>query len=198
MIIKKTEFIKSCSKPEACPETDKPEFAFVGRSNVGKSSLLNMLANNRKLAKTSSTPGKTRLINYFLINDAWLLVDLPGYGYARTGKSERKGFLSLIKGYLLKRQNLYCLFVLIDCRHKPLASDLEFIEWLGVNRVPFVICFTKTDKLSSYALTKNTEIYKAELNKTWDMLPEMFFASVPECSGRDELLGFINGAIQQI
>lgn len=196
MIIKKTEFVKSSSKPEDCPKTDKPEFAFVGRSNVGKSSLLNMLANNRKLAKTSSSPGKTKLINHFLINDEWFLVDLPGYGYARTSKSGRKEYLSLITGYLLKQRNLYCLFVLIDCRHKPLKSDLEFIEWLGTKAIPFVICFTKTDKLSASALTRNIDTYKAELNKRWETLPEIFLTSSIDFSGREEVLGFIKKTIR--
>lgn len=192
MIIKKAVFTKSSKSAETCPVTDSPEFAFVGRSNVGKSSLLNMLANIRKLAKTSSTPGKTRLINHFLINDNWYLVDLPGYGYAKTSKKISEEFLTLITDYLLKRTNLYCLFLLIDSRHQPQQNDLAFLDWLGKNKVPFVICFTKTDKLTTLKLEEKIDNYKKELQKIWEPLPGIFLTSTLTTKGREEILSFID------
>ncbi len=196
MIIKKAVFVQSSKKPDSYPKTDKPEFAFVGRSNVGKSSLLNMLANVKKLAKTSGTPGKTKLINHFLINDEWCLVDLPGYGYARTSKEIRNEFLSLIYEYLQERMNLYCLFVLIDSRHTPQQNDLDFLEWLGKHKIPFVICFTKTDKLTKLHLEKRIEAYTQELGKYWEPLPEFFLTSVVTTQGRDEILNFMEKTLK--
>jgi GTP-binding protein len=189
--IKQTRFLKSSNCAEACPDTGRPEFAFVGRSNVGKSSLLNMLAGKRKLAKTSATPGKTKLINHFLINDDWCLVDLPGYGFAKTSKKMRQELLNLIFNYLSKRPNLVCLFVLIDCRHKPQENDISFLRWIGMNRIPFAICFTKSDKLTSRKLSVNLDFYRSELLKHWEFLPEIFVTSSMNKTGRDELLSFI-------
>jgi GTP-binding protein len=197
LVIKKAEFLKSSINVETCPRTGKPEFAFVGRSNVGKSSLLNMLLDGRKLAKTSSTPGKTKLINHFLINEEWCMVDLPGYGYTKTSKKSRQEFLSLISDYLLKRQNLQCLFVLIDCRHKPQHNDLSFLEWAGINRIPFVICFTKSDKLSGPKLSTNINSYKQELLKYWEYLPEVFITASVNKTGRNEVLNFIENILKQ-
>jgi GTP-binding protein len=197
LIINKTQFLKSSASVEDCPGTDKPEFAFVGRSNVGKSSIINMLVGKRKLAKTSSTPGKTKLINHFLINEEWCLVDLPGYGFAKTSMKTRRQLLALIYDYLLKRQNLQCLFVLIDCRHKPQQNDLLFLEWIGINKVPFVICFTKSDKLNRHKLLTNIKTYQQELLKYWEYLPEIFVTSSVNNTGRDELLGFIGNILGQ-
>lgn len=191
MKIKQTRFLKSSISAETCPGTGMPEFAFVGRSNVGKSSLLNMLVGKRKLAKTSSTPGKTRLINHFLINEEWCLVDLPGYGFAKISKKVRQELLDLICNYLLKRPNLVCLFVLIDCRHKPQQNDMSFLRWVGMNRIPFAICFTKSDKLTPRKLSVNMDFYRSELLKYWELLPEIFITSSSDKTGRDELLSFI-------
>ena len=171
MRIKQAEFIISNTNFKNCPKPDLPEYAFVGRSNVGKSSLINMLTERRNLAKTSSKPGKTQLINHFLINKLWYLVDLPGYGYAGVSKTLRFEFAKFSKNYLLKRENLICLFVLIDSRLKPQAIDLEFMQWLGENRIPFAICFTKQDKLSKKESIKNLNNYKNELLKGWEELP---------------------------
>ncbi|HJX72150.1 MAG TPA: ribosome biogenesis GTP-binding protein YihA/YsxC [Bacteroidales bacterium] len=195
LVIQKTQFLKSSRSVKTCPKTGKPEFAFVGRSNVGKSSLLNMLAGRRKLAKTSSTPGKTKLINHYLINEAWCLVDLPGYGFAKSSKKVRQELLALIYDYLLKRQNLCCLFILIDCRHKPQQNDLLFLEWTGMNRIPFVICFTKSDKPTRQKLSANLNNYRSELLKHWEYLPEIFVTSSVNKTGRDELLGFIENML---
>ncbi|MBN2214736.1 MAG: YihA family ribosome biogenesis GTP-binding protein [Bacteroidales bacterium] len=197
MKITKTQFLKSSRTVETCPVTGKPEFAFVGRSNAGKSSLLNMLAGKRKLAKTSSTPGKTKLINHFLINEEWYLVDLPGYGYARTSKKLQKELLAIIQDYLVNRQNLWCLFELIDCRHKPQQNDMLFLRWLGMNHIPFAICFTKSDKLSSQKLSASLDYYRAELLKDWEILPEIFITSSVSRTGRDELLSFIENMLKQ-
>ncbi len=191
MEITQIRFLKSSISAETCPETGRPEFAFVGRSNVGKSSLLNMLAGKRKLAKTSSTPGKTKLINHFLVNEEWYLVDLPGYGFARTSKKLRQELLSLIFNYLSKRPNLVCLFVLVDCRHKPQQNDMSFLRWIGMNRIPFAICFTKSDKLTHRKLSANMDFYKSELLKYWEFLPEIFVTSSVNKTGRKELLSFI-------
>jgi len=192
MKINRAKFIKSSQQISQCPETDLPEFAFIGRSNVGKSSLINMLTERKSLAKTSSTPGKTRLINHFEIDTKWFIVDLPGYGYAKVSKKERNKFGSLIEVYISKRENLRCLFVLIDSRLKPQKIDMDFIQWLGENGVPFVIIFTKTDKLNKKHLKINTETFKEEMLKTWEELPEMFYSSAVKASGKDEILEFVN------
>ncbi len=197
MVIKETQFLKSSKSVEACPSPNRPEFAFVGRSNVGKSSIINMLVGRKKLAKTSSTPGKTKLINHFLVNEEWHLVDLPGYGFARTSKKLRQELLALIYDYLLKRQNLVCLFVLIDCRHDPQQNDLSFLDWIGINHVPFVICFTKSDKLSRQKLDSNISSYQSELLKYWEYLPEIFITSSVNKTGRDEILDFIEQMLKQ-
>lgn len=191
MTIKEAIFIKSSRSAENCPPADKPEYAFVGRSNVGKSSLLNMLTNNQKLAKVSATPGKTQLINHFLIDKAWYLTDLPGYGYARLSKKAREEFSVMIKNYLLKRQNLECLFILIDSRIKPQKNDLDFIDWVGLNNIPFVLCFTKADKLGAEKINSGIKEFSKELLKTWDSLPEIFVTSSKTKRGRDEILSFI-------
>ena len=195
MVIKKTQFLKSSSSIESCPMHGSPEFAFVGRSNVGKSSLINMLVGKKKLAKTSSTPGKTKLINHFLINEEWCLVDLPGYGFAKTSKKTRHELLTLIFDYLQRRQNLQCLFVLIDCRHHPQENDLSFLEWVGIHQIPFVICFTKSDKLSKQKLATNIHSYRQELLNYWEYLPEVFVTSSVNKTGRDEILGFIENML---
>ena len=192
MRIKQAEFIISNTNFKKCPKPDLPEYAFVGRSNVGKSSLINMLTERRNLAKTSSKPGKTQLINHFLINKLWYLVDLPGYGYAGVSKTLRFEFARFSKNYLLKRENLICLFVLIDSRLKPQAIDLEFMQWLGENRIPFAICFTKQDKLSKKESIKNLNNYKNELLKGWEELPQIFLSSATKKSGKEKILTFIS------
>lgn len=189
--IKEVHFIKSSPDVKNCPEGYEPEYAFVGRSNVGKSSLINYLTGHKKLAKTSGTPGVTKLINHFFVDNSWYLVDLPGYGYAKITRTERNKFEKLIKDYLLQRKSLVCLFQLIDCRHEPQKNDLEFITWLGQNRVPFVLCFTKTDKLSSSLLQKSLRNYKNELLKHWESLPQIFLTSTTANRGKDEILSFI-------
>jgi GTP-binding protein len=190
-IFKEVKFIKSSPDFKSCPEAVHPEYAFVGRSNVGKSSLINYLAGIKKLAKTSGNPGLTRLINHFFVDETWYLVDLPGYGYAKLGKVERSKFDKLIKDYLLKRETLICLFQLIDCRHTPQKNDLEFLTWLGENGVPFVLCFTKTDKLTPGQLNKAVDFYKTTLLKQWETLPQIFLTSVTINKGREEILTFI-------
>ena len=197
MIIKKAEFIVSNTDPGKCPATEKPEFAFVGRSNVGKSSLINMLTDFNDLAKVSGAPGKTRLINHFNINDEWFLVDLPGYGYAKALRSSREKWLVFIKKYLAVRQNLFCVFALIDSRHEPQALDLEFMNWMGLNGIPFAMVFTKTDKLSRKQLDKNLLDYKTEMLKTWEELPPLFVTSAETKQGREEVLGFIGDIIRK-
>jgi GTP-binding protein len=192
MLIKSAEFIKSSAKTENCPPPDLPEYAFTGRSNVGKSSLINMLTGKKKIAKTSSTPGKTRLINHFLINKEWYLVDLPGYGYARAPEKIRKEFTLIIKHYLEKRENLVCLFLLIDIRHAPIASDLDFMQSLGENKVPFVIVFTKSDKLPALKIKNNLDNYLNHLREKWEPLPGYYITSALKVKGKEELLGFIN------
>jgi GTP-binding protein len=184
-------FIKSSPDYNQCPKGDKPEFAFTGRSNVGKSSLINYLTGRKKLAKTSSTPGKTRLINHFLINKSWYLVDLPGYGYAKVSKGQRQKFRQSVQEYILYRQNLLSLFVLIDSRHKPLKNDLDFMEWLGENAIPFAIVFTKTDKLNEEQQSSNLDIYKNELLKSWQELPPVFMTSAMLKSGGKEIIDYI-------
>ena len=191
MVIKTAEFLMSNSDISKCPQRELPEYAFIGRSNVGKSSLINMLTNHSKLAKTSGKPGKTQLINHFVINDEWYLVDLPGYGYAKVSKKLRAGFSKLITRYLTKRTQMTCLFVLVDCRHSAQKSDLEFMEYCGTNNIPFVIVFTKTDKLDPVDLNKNLMAYKKEMLKTWESLPQIFTSSASKFEGRDEILAFI-------
>ena len=191
MVIKSAEFVISNSRVEKCPTTGLPEYAFIGRSNVGKSSLTNMLTARKGLAMTSQKPGKTQLINHFIINDAWYLVDLPGYGYARLGKDSRDSLRRMIEDYVLERKELVLLFVLLDCRHDPQKIDLEFIQWLGEEGVPFALVFTKADKLSKGRLAANVEAYKAKLREEWEELPPIFVTSSEERMGRDELLGYI-------
>lgn len=197
MIIKKAEFVISNTDPEKCPVTEKPEFAFVGRSNVGKSSLINLLTGFGDLAKVSTSPGKTRLINHFNINDQWFLVDLPGYGYAKVGRSSREQWLSFIRRYLTIRDNLYCVFALIDSRHTPQANDLEFMNYMGEHGIPFAMIFTKADKLSRKQLDKNLTHYKNEMLKTWEELPPLFVTSSDTKMGRDEVLGFIEDIVNK-
>lgn len=192
MKIKTAEFVISNTNYKICPAPDIPEYAFIGRSNVGKSSLINALVNNKKLAKTSGKPGKTRLINHFLINQAWYLVDLPGYGFAKTSKSKRAEFHNMISKYLLNRTNLMCLFVLIDCRHNPQAIDQEFMQWLSENKIPFVLTFTKADKLGKTALSKNIEEYKSEMLVEWEKLPEIFITSAEKKTGTSRIAEFIH------
>ena len=192
MIIKDAKFIISNSRADMCPKHDRPEYAFIGRSNVGKSSLINMLTGRKALAKTSSTPGKTLLINHFLINNDWYLVDLPGYGYAQRGKSEMSKLKSLIEHYVLEREELTCLFVLIDSRHELQAKDAEFIRLLGENGVPFGIIFTKADKLSKTAARNNVENICKALSEEWEELPPYFVTSSATGLGKDEVLGFID------
>ena len=192
MIIKSAEFVKSSGRWQDCPAPKLPEYAFIGRSNVGKSSLINAMMNRKDLAKTSQTPGKTQLINSFLINEDWFLTDLPGYGYARVSKMQRKDFEKLITNYILNRKNLVNLFVLIDVRHTPQKIDIEFIEWCGENGIPFSIVFTKADKLKPNAAVKNVEVYKTELLKTWEVLPEIYLTSAEKKEGTEEILKFID------
>lgn len=188
----------SNSKVQLCPEPTLPEFAFIGRSNVGKSSLINMLTGRKSLAKTSSTPGKTQLINHFIINDEWYLVDLPGYGYAKMPEKARNKLKMIIENYILGRANLTNLFVLIDCRHKPQAIDLEFMEWLGEHEIPFSIIFTKTDKISKAALHKNLEEYRAEMTKVWEEMPPYFTSSSLKREGREAILHYLEEILKQI
>ncbi len=192
MKIKTSEFVISNTELKKCPKPDKPEYAFIGRSNVGKSSLINMLTGRKQLAKISGKPGKTRLINHFIINEQWFLVDLPGYGYAKVSKQERNIWKGFIKDYILKRENLMNLFVLIDSRHKPQKNDLEFMQHLGENSVPFVIIFTKVDKLTKKQLKENIAHYTSELLKTWEEIPKYFISSAVDKSGQKEILDFIS------
>ena len=191
MEIKTAEFVISNTDIRKCPDSRLPEYAFIGRSNVGKSSLINMLTNRNGLAMTSSKPGKTLLINHFLINNEWHLVDLPGYGYARAGKTMRERLQSIITEYILLRPQLTCLFVLLDSRHEAQKIDLEFMEWLGENEVPFSIVFTKTDKLSRSRVKENIAAYTKQLLETWEELPPIFITSAENREGRDEVLGYI-------
>ncbi|KGN68119.1 ribosome biogenesis GTP-binding protein YihA/YsxC [Porphyromonas sp. COT-239 OH1446] len=192
MIIKSAKFVVSNTDVRKCPESDLPEYAFIGRSNVGKSSLINMLTGHKGLAMTSQKPGKTQLINHFLINEAWHLVDLPGYGYARLGQSAREGLRRLIEGYILERRQLTSLFILIDCRHEPQRIDLEFIQWAGQEGIPFALVFTKADKLSRGRLIANIEGYRERLLESWEELPPIFITSSEAKLGREELLDYID------
>ncbi len=192
MEIKSATFVISNTDVKKCPADSRPEYAFIGRSNVGKSSLINMLTGKRGLAMTSSTPGKTQLINHFLINDQWYLVDLPGYGYAQRGKKGREKIREIIENYILERLQLTSLFVLLDCRHEPQTIDMEFMEWLGENGVPFSIIFTKSDKISATKLLENTGLYKTRLLETWEELPPVFYTSSEKRKGREEILEYID------
>ena len=196
MLIKSAEFVVSNTDPSLCPVTEQPEFAFIGRSNVGKSSLINMLMEMKYLAKTSSEPGKTRLINHFIINKEWYLVDLPGYGYAKVLRSNREKWITFIRQYMLERANLFCVMVLIDIRLEPQPNDLEFMNWLGENEIPFVMVFTKSDKLGKNAIVKNLETYREAMLKSWEVVPQIFMTSAEKGTGRDELLDFISGVIK--
>ncbi len=188
----------SNSKVEKCPDSKLPEYAFIGRSNVGKSSLINMLTGRKSLAKTSAKPGKTQLINHFLINGNWHLVDLPGYGYAKVSKSTKKTFQKFITAYFEKRQQMICAFVLIDSRHKPQAIDMEFMQWLGEHQIPFCIIFTKADKLKPKVLEKNINDYQQEMLQTWAEMPEFFITSATSGIGQEEILGYIDSINQEL
>ncbi len=198
MTIKSAEYTISSARVEQCPAGNWPEFAFIGRSNVGKSSLINMLTGRAGLAKTSATPGKTVLINHFQINSQWYLVDLPGYGYARRGMKQRDELQRMISGYILRREQMMNLFLLIDIRHEPQRIDLEFIEWLGENGIPFSIVFTKADKLSKGKAAGNVKRYLDELSKQWEELPPHFVSSSETRQGREEVLGYIEEIIASL
>lgn len=191
MIIHSATFIKSSPSLKDCPSPDRPEFGFIGRSNVGKSSLINMITGWSKLAKTSAQPGKTRTINHFLINESWYLVDLPGYGYAKVPISQRDKWIKQTENYILKRDNLVCLFVLIDSRHKPQPSDLKFMELLGNNGIPFARVFTKSDKLTKAALEKSVNLYDKAMLENWESLPVTFISSAIDKKGREQILDYI-------
>ena len=193
MKIKSAEFIISNTDVAKCPKESLPEYAFIGRSNVGKSSLINMLVGRKSLAKTSGKPGKTQLINHFKINDNWFLVDLPGYGYAQISKTKRKTFQKFITDYFFRREQLTCTFLLVDSRHEPQKIDLEFMRFLGENGIPFCIVFTKSDKLNASDINKNLEIYQQKvLESGWESMPQSFVTSATSKDGRDELLNFID------
>ncbi len=191
MEIKSAEFVISNTDVTKCPQGNNPEYAFIGRSNVGKSSLINMLTNRKGLAMTSQKPGKTQLINHFLINGEWYLVDLPGYGYAQRGKQGRENIQRIIEDYILERQEMTNLFLLLDCRHEPQKIDLEFMEWLGENGIPFSIIFTKIDKISKGKLAENLKVYHEKLLQTWEELPPIFITSSEKKEGREEVLDYI-------
>lgn len=194
MEIKTADFVKSSVRLDQCPEPLIPEYAFIGRSNVGKSSLINMLCSRKGLAKTSSNPGKTQHINHYIINEQhkpWYLVDLPGYGYAKVSKKSRENWMKFIRFYLKKRENLICVFVLIDGRHEAQKVDLEFMEWLGLEAIPFVMVFTKADKLSGQALNRNIKKYNSAMLERWEELPSQFRTSAISGDGKDEIIGFI-------
>jgi GTP-binding protein len=192
MLIKDAQFVISNTDYRKCPQDGKPEYAFIGRSNVGKSSLINMLTNRKKLALTSSTPGKTQLINHFLINDEWYIVDLPGYGYAQRGKEGRNLITKIIETYILNRTQMTNLFLLIDSRHEPQKIDMEFMAWLGEKAIPFCIVFTKSDKLSKSALKINTNNYIEKLTEEWEELPPIFFTSSEKGEGKEDILNYID------
>lgn len=191
MEIKDAKFVISNTDIKKCPEGNLPEYAFIGRSNVGKSSLINMLANRKGLAMTSSLPGKTQLVNHFLINDSWYIVDLPGYGYAQRGKEGRENIRRIIEDYILQREQMTALFLLIDSRHTPQKIDLEFMEWLGENGIPFCIVFTKLDKLSKRQVSDNLRAYREKLEEQWEELPPIFETSSEQRIGRTEILNWI-------
>lgn len=195
MIISEAKFVKSSPDLKNCPKTDIPEFAFIGRSNVGKSSLINMLTNNKSLAKTSSTPGKTRLINFFIINNKWHLVDLPGYGYAKVSKSQRGEFRESIINYIGKRKSLFCVFVLLDSRLTPQEIDIKFIQWLGRNEIPFQLIGTKTDKITQAEISKFLKSYQEILKADWEEIPQIICTSSTKRTGRDEIFAIITNAM---
>jgi len=198
MIIHSAIFVKSSPSLKECPPATKPEFGFIGRSNVGKSSLINMLTGWSRLAKTSVQPGKTRTINHFYINDNWYLVDLPGYGYAKVPVSLREKWVKATENYILKRDNLVSLFVLLDSRLKPQRSDLEFMEFLGNRQIPFARVFTKSDKLTRNALSNSIDHYNSVMLEKWETLPVSFITSTIKCEGRDELLNYIEDSINNL
>ena len=192
MEITSAEFVISNTDVKKCPTGVFPEYAFIGRSNVGKSSLINMLTARKGLAMTSATPGKTMLINHFLINQSWYLVDLPGYGYARRGQKGKDQIRTIIEDYILEREQLTNLFVLIDCRHEPQKIDLEFMEWLGENEIPFSLIFTKIDKISKGRLQENLKVYQTKLLESWEELPPILLSSSEKKEGRDKILNYID------
>jgi GTP-binding protein len=189
--IKTVTFVSAGDNPQKCPDPDRPEYAFIGRSNVGKSSLLNMIVGRRSLARISVSPGKTQTINHYLVNNSWYLVDLPGYGYARVSKTMREKWSGFITKYLIERPNLMCLFQLIDSRIEPQAIDLSFSNFLGQEKIPFVLAFTKSDKVTTNILNKNISAYGREMSKSWEKLPRQFITSSQNKTGREELLKFI-------
>ncbi len=192
MKIKSSQFLMSNTDPEKCPKPDKPEYAFIGRSNVGKSSLINMLTGRKGLAKISGKPGKTQLINHFIINDLWYLVDLPGYGYAKIAKNQREKWIYFIMDYIRTRENMLCLFVLIDSRIEPQKIDMDFIETLGNDGIPFNLIFTKTDKISANQTQLNIDSFKTKMLETWEDMPGYFVSSAKNGAGKDEILEFID------
>ena len=195
MKIKKAEFVISNTDVKKCPVDGKTEFAFIGRSNVGKSSLINMLTDRKSLAKTSGKPGKTQLINHFLINDVWYIVDLPGYGWAKVSKTKRSEFGSIITSYLENRETLACTFILIDCRVPPQPIDLRFIDWMGESGLPFSLIFTKADKLSKNKVQASVAAFRREMLKTWEAMPPYMVTSSMQKSGKDDVLNFIQGIL---
>ena len=199
MNIRNAKYEVSNARVDMCPQVEVPEYAFIGRSNVGKSSLINMLTRRKGLAKTSQMPGKTLLINHFSINDGeWYIVDLPGYGYASRGKNQREEINKIIRNYIMRREQMTCLFVLLDCRHEAQKIDLEFINWLGEEGVPFAIVFTKADKLGPNAAATKVEAYKKVLLENWEELPPIFLTSSEKGTGRDELLDYIDAINQEV
>ena len=198
MEIKNAEFTLSAPQVSLCPKDTKPEFAFIGRSNVGKSSLINMLCGNKKLAKTSATPGKTMLIYHFIINREWYLVDLPGYGFAKRSKTEIAALDRMIRGYILQREQLVNVFVLVDIRLEPQKIDLEFIDWLGMSQIPFSIIFTKADKIGRNKVQQNVAAYTRRLSETWEELPPYFVTSSEEKTGKEEVLGYIGDVLKSL
>lgn len=198
MIIRKASFLQSNTKIDKLPVADKPEYAFIGRSNVGKSSLINMLTNKKQLAKTSSTPGKTITINHFIINDEWYLVDLPGYGFAQRSKKDRESWKVMLDNYIKNRKNLVCMFVLVDSRIEPQKIDLEFISHLGELQMPFSIIFTKVDKIKDAVLEKNLQVYKERLSEEWDELPPIFITSSEKEIGKDDVLDYIDNLNEEV
>ena len=198
MKITSADFIKSSTDIAQFPTKTLPEFAFIGRSNVGKSSLINMLLNRKQLAKTSQNPGRTKTINHFEINNQWYMVDLPGYGYAKTSKKERQEISKFSKNYLKKSEQLLNIFVLLDARIKPQETDLKFMEWLGINQIPFSMVFTKIDKLSSAQLSKNLGVYRDEMLKTWEFLPKTFKTSAVSKQGQEELLNYVEEILNSV
>lgn len=197
MQVTKAVFVSSVVKTEECPKPIFPEYAFIGRSNVGKSSLINMLTGNRSLAKTSSTPGKTKTINHFLVNDSWYIADLPGYGYAKVSQAERRKWENMIRNYFHHRENLSCVMVLMDIRVKPQENDMEFIAWLGKNGIPFVIIFTKADKINQREREVSVKAYKDRILEEWEEVPQLFLTSAEKKTGKENLLEFIDAVNQE-